>query len=209
LPGRPTKCYRGLQEPFTRTEYISKFPGIPDGLKTMTFGNTSKMDFPARVSLVALKEGQVSARAIDSVRATLHRELRVLGEENYRFSLVAYPHHAVRMHGLVGVAKAERLQKGMKLSFGAPQYRMARVKKGHTLLEVAIKDDPIAYHVCKRGLELVKKKLPFSWEIQSQGISLQNIVARPLLPRRVKEKKGLAKVALPTKTAEEQSLKNK
>jgi len=188
---RPAKSYRKLQQPWTRKEYIKRIMDVPDGLKTSVFGNTSKLDFPAKIEVLAEKDGQVSARAIVAVRVALHRELRTTGEENYRLNMKAYPHHCARSHGLVGVAKAERISSGMgKGSFGFPEMRLAQIKRGNPFLEITMADDPISYGVARRGLESAFNKLPLKWRIHIEGFSTNTLHARPILPKRTKEKKG-------------------
>jgi len=114
---RPTKCYRDLKgQAYTRKEYVRKgYPNVPEGLQKMTYGKTNRFDFPAKVCLVALCDGQVSDKALESVRVTVNKELRVLGETKYRLQMKAYPFHVNREHGMIGVVKAERFSKGMRL----------------------------------------------------------------------------------------------
>ena len=162
---------------------------VPEGFKHSVFGNSSKLDFPAKISLVALKDGQVSAKALVSVRVTIHREMRVIGEENYRLQMISYPHHQSRSHGLVGVAKAERISSGMgKRSFGTPEMRLAQIKKGRPLIEIAINDNAVAYGVAKKVLNRIMCKLPLRWEIKTEGLSTTTLLANVNLPKRIKEK---------------------
>jgi ribosomal protein L16/L10AE len=191
LGKRPSHSYRVLKMPYTRKEFISRMQDVPEGLKHSSFGNTARLDFPAKISLVALVDGQVSARALAAVRVGLHRELRILNEKNYRLQLVAYPFHQARSHGLVGVAKAERISSGMgKGSFGAPEMRMARLHKGHALLEISMEDDAVSYGVAMRGLRMVSCKLPLKWQIKTEGFSPATLNVKVNLPKRVKEKKA-------------------
>ena len=190
LGKRPSHSYRVLKVPYTRKEFIRRMQDVPEGLKHSSFGNTAKLDFPAKISLIASVDGQVSARALVAVRVGLHRELRILNEKNYRLQLMAYPFHQSRSHGLVGVAKAERISSGMgKGSFGAPEMRMAQLHRGHALLEIRMEDDPVAYGVAMRGLHMVLCKLPLKWQIKPEGFSANTINVRVNLPKRVKEKK--------------------
>jgi ribosomal protein L16/L10AE len=187
---RPSHSYRQLKMPYTRKEFIKRMQDVPEGLKHSSFGNTAKLDFPAKISLVALLDGQVSARALASIRVGLHRELRVLNEKNYRLQLMAYPFHQSRSHGLVGVAKAERISSGMgKRSFGTPEMRMAQIHKGHALLEIRLENNPVAYGIAMKGLHMVLCKLPLKWQIKAEGFSADTMNARVNLPKRVKEKK--------------------
>jgi len=188
---RPSKVYRKLQLPYTRKEYIGRMMDVPEGMKKSTFGNPSKLDFPAKLKLVSQKDGQISARALVSVRVALHRELRVIGEQNYRLNITSYPHHCARSHGLVGVAKAERISSGMgKGSYGFPEMRLAQIKKGHAVLEIAIENDAVAYGIAQKGLRLAMARLPpFNWQIVAEGISQDVKQAKVTLPKRAKEEK--------------------
>ena len=188
---RPSKCYRKLDRPAnTRKEFIKRLPDLPEGLRKFTFGNKSKFDFPAKVNLVCLKDIQIGGKSLEAVRVTVNRELKILGEDNYRLQIKSIPFHIARSHGLIGVAKAERLAKGMRLSFGRSMRRFARVKKGKVLIEVLINDDAISYGICKRALVRGTKKLPSKWQIKTEGISLANLQANPKLPKRIKTKKS-------------------
>jgi len=187
MPKRPSKCYRAMNRPNTRREFVSHYPNLPEGLKKFSYGNTSKFDFPAKITLINLMDIQISALALESVRVTINRELKLLGDENYRLEIKSIPHHVTRMHGLVGVAKAERLAKGMRGSFGRSMSRFARIKKGKPLIEILIKDEPVPYGICKKALTTAIKKLPSKWKIVTEGISLVNLSAKVKLPKRAKE----------------------
>jgi ribosomal protein L16/L10AE len=188
---RPSKSFREFKMANTRKEYVHRFMGLPEGLKKSVFGN-HKEQFPALIRLVPSKDVQVSARAIVSVRVSINRELRILGEDKFRLWMKAYPHHQARSHGLVGVAKAERIASGMGGgSYGFPEMRLAQIEKGHSLLEIAINDDPISFGIALKGLHIVVCKLPPSgWKTIIEGISESTKSAKVLLPKRVKEKKG-------------------
>jgi len=187
---RPSKCYREFKRPNTRYDYIGKSMGLPEGMKKVAFGNTKGV-FSAKAQIVAKKDVQVSARAIVSIRVSINRELRLLGE-NFRMDIKSYPHQLARSHGLVGVAKAERISSGMgKGSFGSPEMRLARVKKGHPLMEVVCNDDPIAFGIIKKAFHIAICKLPpIGWQEVYEGFSEATKSAKVSLPKRVKEKKG-------------------
>lgn len=189
MPTRPSKCYRKPHLQFTRKEYIRRIPDIPSGLK-FSVGNTAKFNFPAKVSLVATTDRQVSASALNCIRVVISRELRVLGEDKFRLQINSYPHHVARMHGLIGVAKAERIAKGMKQAFGHSILRIAQVKKGHRLVEILTNSNAISYGVSRKALIIAMSKLPFHWDIIYEGFSVKDIQANPVLPKRTRESKG-------------------
>lgn len=188
---RPAHSYRQLQEPYTQKKYINRMQDLPEGLRHSVFGNSSKFDFPAKVRLIALRDIQVSARALLAARVSINRELRVIGEDKYRLNMTSYPHHQTRSHGLVGVAKAERIFGGMGGgSFGFPEMRMAQIHKGHALLEITTDDDPVALGIIRRALKMGFSKLPLKWQIEITGFSRETLNAKVNLAKRVKEKKG-------------------
>lgn len=188
---RPSKCYRRLERAYTKKKYIKRYPRLPEGLeRKFVFGNSSKFDFPARVQLVILRDGQIAERAILAIRILVNKELKLIEEGNYRLQVKSIPFHVIREHGLVGVAKAERMAKGMRLGFGRPKGRFARMMKGKVLLEILIDDNEIAYGICKRALQQAIKKLPLKWKIETKGVSFKNLTANPRLPKRKKRKVG-------------------
>jgi ribosomal protein L10e len=197
---RPTKCYKDVKQPFTRKQYIKRIPNVPEGLKKMTYGNTKKLDFPAKMSLVALLDGQVSDKALDSIRVTINRELKILEESNYRLQINSYPHHICRMHGLIGVAKAERIAKGMKQSFGQSQYRLAQIRKGHEIIVVLLNNDAISFGLCRKALNLATNKLPLKWRIVYEGFPAESIIANVVLPKRHRESKKEKEIVREPKT---------
>lgn len=182
---KPSKCYRNMDRPaYTRQEYVKNYPQLPEGLRKFSYGNTKKT-FPAKVSVVCLKDIQVSAKALESMRITITRDLKLLGEEKYLLKIKPIPFHVTRAHGLF-MAKAERYAKGMRQSFGRKMDRFARIKKGKTLLEISIDDNAVAWAVCKRVLKRAVQKLPSKWQVKTEGISDKNLSATPSLPKRVK-----------------------
>jgi large subunit ribosomal protein L10e len=188
---RPSKSYRHFKRPNTRTEYWGKSMDVPEGMRKVAFGNT-KATFPAKAQIFPSVNVQVSARAIVAVRVAIHRELSFLGEDKFRMVIMSYPHQLVRSHGLVGVAKAERISSGMgKCSWGFPEMRLARVRKNHPLFEVTCEDDPVAYGLIRRAFRTAMCKLPPSgWKERFEGFSAKTKSARVILPKRAKEKKA-------------------
>ena len=57
---------------------------------------------------------------------------------NYYFVVRPYPHHIIRENKMVAGAGADRIQKGMRRSFGKPMDRAARLKKNQALFTVYV-----------------------------------------------------------------------
>ncbi len=132
---KPAKCYRYQDRPaYTRREYIK---GAPDPrIRIFDMGNKGGK-FEYAVHLVVLERGQIRDRALEAARVAAHNYLREhIGLDNYHLRIRVYPHHVLREHKLLGAAKAERLQKGMRLAFGKPVGRAARVRRFQEIITV-------------------------------------------------------------------------
>jgi len=194
---KPNKCYRRItQQAYTRKEYISAMPLLPEGLNRFTFGNT-KEHFPAKMSLIAERDVQVSAQTLLTCRIHLNKELKRIGEESFKLQIKTIPYHIAREHGLVGIAKAERFAKGMRLGFGKPIGRFARIHSGQTIFEIQIRDDAVACAVAREAYQIVTKKLPSKWKIIIEGISSANLIAKPNLPPKVREESKGGQAIIP------------
>lgn len=76
------------------------------------------------------------------------------------------PHHVIRENKMMAFAGADRLQEGMRLSFGKPIGTAARVYPGSVVLEVRVKKEhlDLAKEACRRAAS--KIPLPCRVEIK-------------------------------------------
>jgi large subunit ribosomal protein L10e len=144
------------QMPYTRREYMGGIPGSK--IVRFTMGNT-KTQFPYRVKMVSIKNGQILHNALEAARIAAMRHLeRRLERSNFMLKIVPYPHQVIREHKRVNVAQADRFQEGMKKAYGKPFAVAARVDRRDTIFfaEVDQKNIPEA----KKALEKASHKLP-------------------------------------------------
>jgi len=189
MPTRPKKCYRNADGPaYTQQKYIRGMPSVPSGLSHLSYGN-SKADFAGRVKLVVMRDGQISAESLESARVFMVRHLQALNPERYSFRIKVLPFQVNRMHGLVGVAKAERFSKGMRLGFGKTISRGARVKKGTVIMEALIPDEAFSFQVTRQAFVGVTKKLSFQYKIEHEGFSAANVQTHVVIPKVTTAKK--------------------
>lgn len=156
MPLRPGRCYRRIDTPpYTRKEYI---PGVPNPKITkFTFGNP-KDDFEYELDLVVTETGQIRHNALESTRMAIHKVLSPLGEENYYFKVRMYPHQVLRENKMMAFAGADRMQQGMRLSFGKPIGLAVRTKKGDILFTVKINEKFLPQ--AKEAFRIAQAKLP-------------------------------------------------
>ena len=156
MPLRPGRCYRRFDTPpYTRLEYIRSIP--PVMVPKFELGNP-KGDFKVMVKLVTLRAGQIRQNAIEAARQHANRYMAShAGEQNYFIKIKIYPHHILRENKMMAMAGADRLQDGMRLSFGTPIGRAARVRKGQVVMYVETNPQYLEY--AKEALRRAASKL--------------------------------------------------
>ncbi|RLE66185.1 MAG: 50S ribosomal protein L16 [Thermoprotei archaeon] len=156
MPLRPGRCYRHFgTPPYTRLEYIKSNPPIL--IPKFDLGNP-KGNFEVEIKLVAKESGQIRANALEAARRLVNKYLSSkLGENNYHLRIVKYPHHILRENKMMAMAGADRLQDGMRLSFGTPIGRAARVRTGETIILVRTTKNGVM--VAKHALKVAASKI--------------------------------------------------
>src|SRR2546422_20081 len=109
-------------------------------------------NFSRIVNLVSQERVQIRHNALESCRVAANKLLLdKYGDTGYRLTLTPYPHVILRENKMIATAGADRLQEGMRRSFGKPTGRAARVNHGQTIL--------IAY-VNSEGIDTAKQAIP-------------------------------------------------
>lgn len=162
MPLRPGKCYRRFDTPpYTRLEYIKSIP--PVTIPKFDLGNP-KGEFRVTARLVTMKAGQIRQNALEAARQQANKYLSSkIGEQNYYMKINVFPHHILRENKMMAMAGADRLQDGMRLSFGTPIGRAARVDKGQTVVLVRINAEHVEH--AKEALRRAAAKLPLPCRI--------------------------------------------
>ncbi len=160
---RPARCYTKIAgPPFTRKKYIRSIPGSK--ITSFEAGNRNTK-FPVTISLYSKEACQIRHVALDAVRMMSNRHMsRKVGAEHYHFIIRVYPHHILRENKMMAFAGADRLQDGMRRSFGKPMDICARVKANQPL--VTIHTHPQHVDKAKRALKIGGDKLPTPYRIQ-------------------------------------------
>ncbi len=162
MPMRPARCYTHFTSPpYTRKEYI---PGVPQPkIVKFEMGNIN-VDADVQVLLVVTEAGQIRHNALEAARVMVHKNLSSsIGENNYFFKVRVYPHHVLRENKMMAFAGADRLQDGMRLSFGKPIGTAARVYPGQPILEVRTKKEFV--NTVREALRIGGSKLPLPTRI--------------------------------------------
>ncbi|MFW9818853.1 MAG: 50S ribosomal protein L16 [Candidatus Thorarchaeota archaeon] len=142
---RPWHCYsRWSRRPYQykrsanrRREYArggaqSKIQRYWGGNKNMPWE-----EFELTVGLKVDNQIQISSNTLEAVRITINGTLqRKLGRQNYRLRIRPKPFQKYRENRMLAFAGADRVQSGMRNSFGRSTGVCARVKAGQIIADV-------------------------------------------------------------------------
>ena len=133
---RPARCYTKVRGP-ANTRVGQYVRGVPDArIRAYDAGNR-KGDFPVHIHLVSKDKCQIRHTALEAARIAVNRHLqRKVGNDNYHMTIRIHPHHILRENKMMAVAGADRIQDGMRRSFGKPTDRAARVREEQELVTV-------------------------------------------------------------------------
>jgi large subunit ribosomal protein L10e len=145
---------------YTRKKYAKGFP--PPKIVKFTMGDT-KANFEIEAQLIALKRTQIRHMALEAARVATNRVLMDKLINDYYMQVLPYPHIILRENKMIFGAHADRLQQGMRRSFGTPIGTAARIEPGQTLIIVRVK--ATAVETARQSLKRGSAKLPIPCKI--------------------------------------------
>ena len=158
--------YRPVKgQAYTRKKFAKGFP--PPKIVKFTMGDT-KGTFEVEVKLIALKRAQVRHSALEAARVATNRLLMDKLVNDYLMHVRPYPHIILRENKMIFGAHADRLQQGMRRSFGKAIGTAARIKPDQTLITVKVK--ATAVDTAKESLKRGSAKLPIPCKIVVEKI---------------------------------------
>jgi large subunit ribosomal protein L10e len=151
---------------YTRKEYVKGFP--PPKIVKFTMGDTkTQYDYEAR--LIALQRTQIRHIALEATRVATNRVLMDKLINDYYMQVLPFPHIILRENKMIFGAHADRLQQGMRRSFGRTIGTAARIEPGQTLIIVRVKAN--AVETAKLSLKRGMAKLPIPCRIVVEKIA--------------------------------------
>jgi large subunit ribosomal protein L10e len=155
---------------YTRKQYSKGFP--PPKIVKFTMGDTKgSFDYEAR--LVAMKRAQIRHAALESARVATNRVLIDKLINDYLMIVHPYPHIILRENKMIFGAHADRLQQGMRRSFGKAIGTAARVEPGQIIITVRVKAS--AAETAKLSLKRGSAKLPIPCRVVIEKIESSDI----------------------------------
>jgi large subunit ribosomal protein L10e len=157
---------------YTRTEFVKGFPAPK--INKFTMGDT-KAKFEYEAKLIALEDAQIRHNSLEAARVAANRELMEKLTNNYLMRVYPYPHTILRENKMIFGAHADRLQDGMRRSFGKPIGTAARVRPNQTIISIDVNAD--AVEVARRALKLGSAKVPIPCRITVEKIGAEKVEA--------------------------------
>jgi large subunit ribosomal protein L10e len=123
----------------------------------------TKGSFAIEGRLVALQRAQIRHSALEAARVATNRILIDKLINDYLMVVNLYPHIILRENKMIFGAHADRLQQGMRRSFGTAIGTAAKVEVDQTIITVKVKAGQEA--VAKESLKRGSAKLPIPCKI--------------------------------------------
>jgi len=170
-----SRNYREVKgQPYTRREFVKGFP--QPKITKFTMGDTkTKTKFEYEAKLIALKKAQIRHNSLEAARVATNRILMDKLTNNYRLHVHPYPHIILRENKMIFGAHADRLQDGMRRSFGKPIGTAARIETNQTIITVNINADGV--ETAKEALTRGSAKLPIPCRIIIEKAQAEEVKA--------------------------------
>jgi len=153
--------YRSVKgQAYTRKKFAKGFP--PPKIVKFTMGDT-RGTFEVEGKLIATKRAQIRHSALEAARVATNRVLMDKLVNDYLMTVLPYPHIILRENKMIFGAHADRLQQGMRRSFGTAIGTAARIEPEQTIITVRVK--AAAAETAKESLKRGSAKLPIPCKI--------------------------------------------
>src|SRR3990170_6700659 len=163
--------YRAVKNrAYTRKEYARGFP--PPKIVKFTMGDT-KATFDYEANLIALKRAQIRHSALEAARVATNRILIDKLVNDYLMLVHPYPHMILRENTMIFGAHADRLQQGMRRSFGKAIGTAARVEPDQPIITVRVRASGL--ETAKESLKRGSAKLPIPCRITVEKIQSPDV----------------------------------
>lgn len=148
------------------------------------WGGNKERDWALWELIVGLKVNhqiQISSNSLEAIRISINGVLqRKLGRLNFRLRIRPKPFQKFRENRMLAVAGADRIQSGMRNSFGRSSGVCARVRAGQVIVDLGcyIKDLPLV----RDRLRIASMKVSSSCQIVILAYKTPELLKRSGLP---------------------------
>lgn len=162
--------------PFTRTSkkrqksYIKTIP--PQKIVKFTMGKPDLLEvgkLPHRLVMVSTEKVQLRHNALEASRQFINKKLDKEFSGQYVFKVIPYPHHIQRENKMLTGAGADRMQTGMRESYGKPSGKAAILKNNSKIFFIAVPTEK-GVSFARKVLQQVNSKLPGKTRIDYEEV---------------------------------------
>ncbi|KAI5150132.1 large subunit ribosomal protein L10e [Enteropsectra breve] len=163
---RPAQCYRFLsKKAYIKSRFARACPESKIAIHDLGNKKAPADLLPYRINLISNEDEHISSEALEAARiATNKYMIKNVGKDNYHMRICPQPVHILRINKMLTCAGADRLQTGMRNSFGKPYGRAARVFQQKHIINIRTKEAHVAH--AHEALRRGKNKLPGQQIIQ-------------------------------------------
>ena len=122
-----------------------------------------KPDYNATFRLISQQDIQIRDNALESARQAVNKFLEKSMLGNFYFVVRVFPHQVIRENKMIAGAGADRLQKGMRQSFGRATDKAARVRKHQDVFLINTYKDKS--RIIELAIGRALQKLPGSYKL--------------------------------------------
>ncbi len=153
------KAWSRFSKKTPRKSFVKALPH--NSLNVFSMGVTGA--YGLRLDLVADYKVQVRDNSLESARQAANKYLEKKIPGNYFLKILVFPHNVLRENKMVSGAGADRIQKGMRQSFGRPTDRAAVIRGGQVLFSAFVNEAnvPMVQEAYKRA----RGKLPGAFSL--------------------------------------------
>ena len=162
--------------PFTRVSkkrQKSFIKAVPQSkIVKFTMGKTSLQregKFPHELKIISTEKVQIRHNALEACRQYINKKLNQECAGQYFFRVIPFPHHVQRENKMLAGAGADRMQSGMRHSYGKAAGKSAIVKEGSGIFFIAVPTTK-AVTLARKTIKQVKSKLPCKIRIEYKEI---------------------------------------
>lgn len=163
---RPGRCYRYLSKKAYPKSRFNR--GVPDSkIQIFDLGKRKAgvAELPLLVNCISNEREHLSAEALEAARVAANKYMtKHAGKDSFHIRIRVHPSHVLRINKMLSCAGADRLQTGMRGSFGKPYGRAARVFFSQPIMSIRTK--PGFRDVAVEALRRAKNKFPGKQSIQ-------------------------------------------
>ena len=133
------------------------------------------------VGLKVNNQVQISSNALEAIRITINSVLQKnVGRLNFRLRVRPKPFHKIRENRMLAFAGADRVQSGMRNSFGRSIGVCARVKAGQVIAEVGTYLRNL--QIVRERLRVASMKIPCSCQVVVINYKTPELLKKSGLP---------------------------